>query len=289
MIMIGAAYQIGALPISAVAIEHAITINGVAVDNNIAAFRQGRWAMVTGPASPVDPDRLNNATADEVGSGATDLDELVAIRVAELTSYQNAAYAADYAAFVETVRAQEERSVGGTELAAAVARNLFKLMAYKDEYEVARLSLDPALLAQVEAQFGAGARVDYRLHPPVLRALGMRNKISLGPWFRPGFRVLRQMRRLRGTALDLFGYTEVRRVERALPDEYRAWMARVLPSLTAENHPIAVQIAELPDLVRGYEQIKMRSVDTYRRRAEELLAEVAAPDVDGARKPHGRL
>jgi len=259
------------------------------VDNNIAAFRQGRWAMTARSASSLDPDPVNNDIADGVGSPAKDLEELVAIRVAELTAYQNAAYADQYAAFVETVRAQEECSVGGTELAAAVARNLFKLMAYKDEYEVARLSLDPALLVQVQAQFGAGARVAYRLHPPVLRALGMRNKISLGPWFRPGFRVLRQMRRLRGTALDLFGYTEVRRVERALPVEYKAWLARVLLRLTPENHAVAVQIAELPDLVRGYEQIKMRSVDTYRSRAEELLAEFGAPDVDGARKPHDRL
>ena len=285
VIMIGAAYQIGALPISAEAIEHAITINGVAVDSNIAAFRQGRWAMDTRSASPADRHEPSNDVTDGSGSTANELEDLVAIRVADLTAYQNAAYAERYAAFVETVRVQEERSVGGTELAAAVARNLFKLLAYKDEYEVARLSLDPALLAQVEAQFGAGARFHYRLHPPVLRALGMRNKISLGPWFRPGFRVLRQMRRLRGTALDVFGYTEVRRVERALPDEYRSWVARVLLGLTPENHAIAVQIAELPDLVRGYEQIKMTSVETYRDRAEELLAEFAARDVDGARNP----
>ena len=131
-------------------------------------------------------------------------------------AYQDESYAAGYAELVGRVREAEAGISPGLEFAAAVARNLYKLMAYKDEYEVARLSLDPQLTANITAQFGEGARYRYRLHPPVLRALGMTSKISLGPWFRPGFRLLAAGRRLRGTPWDPFGRTQVRRTERAL-------------------------------------------------------------------------
>jgi indolepyruvate ferredoxin oxidoreductase len=141
-------------------------------------------------------------------------------------------------------------------------------MAYKDEYEVARLSLDPALDASVRAQFGDGARYAWKLHPPVLRAMGMQRKITLGRWFRPGYRSLRAMRRLRGTRLDPFGLAEVRRVERELVAEY----VDLVPTLLAlDDVDRAVEIAELPDLVRGYEQIKLDNVARYRARLAELL------------------
>ena len=156
----------------------------------------------------------------------------------ELTAYQDAAYADAYCAFVENVRAREAEVAGGDLLARTVAANLFKLAAYKDEYEVARLSLDPALTERIERQFGRGARYAYRLHPPVLRSLGMRRKISLGPWFRPAFATLVAMRRLRGTALDPFGRTEVRREERALLAEYRDAITRLAEALTADNHAL---------------------------------------------------
>jgi indolepyruvate ferredoxin oxidoreductase len=194
------------------------------------------------------------------------------VRVPELTAYQDAAYADAYAQFVDSVRAREADVVGGDLLARTVAANLFKLAAYKDEYEVARLSLDPALTSRIEQQFGRGARYAYRLHPPVLRSLGMRRKISLGPWFRPAFATLVEMRRLRGTRFDPFGRTEVRREERALLADYRDVITGLAEGLTAGNHARAVEIAGLPDMVRGYEDVKLRTVAAYRARMAELLA-----------------
>jgi indolepyruvate ferredoxin oxidoreductase len=143
-------------------------------------------------------------------------------------------------------------------------------MAYKDEYEVARLSLDPQAEAAVRAEFGPGAKVSYRLHPPVLRALGMKNKLSLGPWFRPAFAVLRTLKVLRGTPLDPFGFTRVRRTERELIEEYRALIDGLLPSLGEESYARCIEVASLPDMVRGYEDVKLASVASYRARVKEL-------------------
>jgi len=273
MILVGVAYQAGALPIGAAAIEHAIGLNGVAAEANIAAFRHGRLS-VSGPAAEERQPRRDDERS---------LAELLAVRVPELTAYQDRAYADAYAQFVEGVRAREADVVGGDLLARTVAASLFKLAAYKDEYEVARLSLDPALTRQIEGQFGRGARYAYRLHPPVLRSLGMRRKISLGPWFRPAFTALAAMRRLRGTPFDPFGRTEVRREERALLAEYRDVITRLAEGLTAGNHARAVEIAGLPDLVRGYEEIKLGNVRAYRARLAELLAGFTAVDPLAAR------
>jgi indolepyruvate ferredoxin oxidoreductase len=273
MILVGVAYQAGALPIGAEAIEHAIRLNGVATEANIAAFRQGRLS-VSRPAPAPAPEKPEQSSLEQ-----TPLAALLAVRVPELAAYQDSAYASAYAEFVERVRACEADVAGGEPgdlLARTVAANLFKLAAYKDEYEVARLSLDPALTRQITEQFGSGARYEYRLHPPVLRSLGMRGKISLGPWFRPAFRSLVAMRRLRGTPFDPFGRTEVRRVERALVAEYRDVITRLADGLTADNHALAVEIAGLPDIVRGYEEIKLRNVGAYRERMAELTAEFTA-------------
>ena len=175
------------------------------------------------------------------------------------------------------MRATEARLTPGQDaLAEAVAHNLHKLMAYKDEYEVARLSLDPALQAQIEAQFGPGARYTHKLHPPALRALGMKRKIGLGVSAKPLFGALRAGRRLRGTPFDLFGLAEVRRVERRLIDEYRSLIEAVLTTLAPANHALAVEIASLPDLVRGYEHVKLGNVARYEGRLAELRAAYAA-------------
>ncbi|TNC26938.1 indolepyruvate ferredoxin oxidoreductase family protein [Amycolatopsis alkalitolerans] len=246
---LGAAYQAGALGVSAASIEEAVRLNGTAVEANLRAFRHGRQ-IVAAPPEPEVP--------------GTGLDRLLEIRVPDLTEYQDERYAREYAEFVEQVRRQDPV------VAEAVARNLYKLMAYKDEYEVARLSLDPKLTDDIEARFGTGAKVSYRLHPPVLRALGLRRKISLGPWFRPVFRMLRAMRRLRGTKLDAFGYARVRRVERALIGEYRDAVSRALAA--APGDPAVLELAELPDLIRGYEEIKLANVARYRERQANLLA-----------------
>jgi indolepyruvate ferredoxin oxidoreductase len=271
MVLVGAAYQAGALPLSTQSIERAITLNNTAVEANLAAFRIGREAVT------------------DLGAGAfpqegqpqppKDLASIVADRARELADYQDARYARRYRDVVDRVRDAESQLRADRELTATVARNLFKLMAYKDEYEVARLSLDPHLAEEIEQGFGAGASYRYRLHPPVLRALGMNRKVALGPWFRSVFRLLALMRRLRGTRLDVFGYTTVRRVERALVDEYVANVETLTDALAEHNVELVVKIAALPDMVRGYEHVKLRNVDAYHARLAELMTAFCGGDL----------
>lgn len=275
---IGAAYQAGVIPVRAAAIEQAIELNGVAVEANKQAFRVGRmlvldpaWeptqALARVGAQKVEP-ALTPAAQTLVDSveAKGELHRLLTIRVPELIAYQNEAYARDYVAGVKRVYEAEQWAVAGeTRLSEAVARYLFKLMAYKDEYEVARLHLKPEFAAAVQAQFGEGASVTYKLHPPFLRALGMEKKLSLGSWFTPFLRLLAGMRRLRGTPFDLFGYAAVRRVERELITEYRGLLEQLVLDLTPETHETAVSLATLPDMIRGYEQIKLDHVDRFRR------------------------
>ncbi|MGV0773193.1 DUF6537 domain-containing protein [Mycobacterium syngnathidarum] len=195
-------------------------------------------------------------------------------RIADLIEYQAFGYAEFYRKQIELVRAAERRVVpGSTGLAEAAARHLYKLMAYKDEYEVARLALDPEFTSSIKHQFGTTSKTYVHLHPPVLRALGMRNKLRLGSWATPALRVLKAMRRLRGTPLDLFGHTGLRRLERELIGEYTAILQRLAGELTTHNHSTAVAIAALPDVIRGYEQIKLDNVDSYRTQVATLLEE----------------
>jgi indolepyruvate ferredoxin oxidoreductase len=276
LLLLGAAYQHGCLPVSADAIEQAIRLNGAAVEKSLASFRWGR-ASVSHPdlvhdvLNPETPEPVVDGKALKIleATGATgELRRLLAIRIPELVAYKNAKYAREYADAVMEVAAHD------AEVAEAFARGLHKLMSYKDEYEVARLHLDPVERAKVEREFGEGAKVLFMLHPPVLRALGLKRKLKLGPWFAPMFRVLRGMRRLRGTPLDLFGYAEVRRVERRLPGEYRALVERALDELRPETQATVVKIAALPDVVRGYEDIKLRNVERFRAEASELEREL---------------
>ena len=161
--------------------------------------------------------------------------------------------------------AEQERTPGRTELTEAVARNLFKLMAYKDEYEVARLHLDSV---------PPEGKVWFNLQPPLMRALGLKGKLKLGRWFLPAFRALRALRRLRGTKLDIFGYAKVRRIERSLIGEYEDMVLEAMAHLSEANHETAVELCELPDVIRGYEEIKLRNVALYRKRAEPLLKDL---------------
>jgi indolepyruvate ferredoxin oxidoreductase len=147
-------------------------------------------------------------------------------------------------------------------------------MAYKDEYEVARLHLDAGEQARLRAEFGEDAKIWFMLHPPALRAMGLDRKLKLGNWFLPGFRSLYRARRLRGTRLDPFGRAEVRKVERELIEEYEATVAEALSLLTPATHGTALELLELPDLVRGYEEIKLASVRLFRERAEALRDEL---------------
>ncbi|QEC46512.1 indolepyruvate ferredoxin oxidoreductase family protein [Baekduia soli] len=294
MLMVGAALQAGALPVDAACIEQAIAINGVAIDLNVQALRRGRQAVAdpaafaraiapAAAAAPAGPalGAAQQRVADRVRAAAGgDLARSVALRVAELDAYQDLAYATRFADRVERVRAAEERAVPGEDaLAQAVAFSLHKLMAYKDEYEVARLHLDPRLREEVAAEFGDGARMSYRLHPPLLRALGHERKLELGPWFDPALRALRAGRRLRGTPLDVFGRTEVRRAERAVLAEYEALADELAARVTPETHAVAVELARLPDAIRGYESIKLAAIARHRARVAELRGLLDAPPI----------
>ncbi|MEA2419750.1 MAG: indolepyruvate ferredoxin oxidoreductase, partial [Thermoleophilaceae bacterium] len=279
---LGAAYQRGPLPVSSEALEQAIRLNGAAVEKNLAAFAWGR-AVVAAPDAveqatrpPELPQREPSGAELElitlaVNGDRGELRRLVELRVPELVAYQDEDYARHYAELVRRVHvAEQERTPGHAELAETVARQLFKLMAYKDEYEVARLHLDSVEQAKLHAEFGEDVKVAFNLHPPLLRSMGLDRKLKLGSWFVPSFRALYRMRRLRGTKLDPFGRAEVRRVERELIREYEEMVAEALAQLTPESHATALELLELPDLVRGYEDIKLRNVALFRERAQPL-------------------
>jgi len=294
LLTLGAAYQAGAVPLTAESIEETIRLNGVAVEMNLQAFRWGRLYVQDRAAVEHELERLRpredparSALSEiasrmpaaaasvrallEFGNFQGEVRRLAEIRVPELILYQNAAYARQYVEFVRrTAEAERERAPGRTELAEAVARYLFKLMAYKDEYEVARLLLKDSFFQQVRTEFGENVQLAFNLHPPLLRALGLKHKIRLGRRFIPLLKLLRALRWMRRTPLDLFGFAKVRRVERALIREYRRMIESILPHLNENTHDLAVQMAELPDLIRGYEGIKLASVDQYRQKAQEL-------------------
>jgi indolepyruvate ferredoxin oxidoreductase len=287
-LLVGAAFQAGCLPISSAALEHAIRLNGAAVEKNLAAFAWGRAAVVKPelvteilegvPHEPHDVELAGEALEIVEATGAEgELRRLLDIRVPELIAYQDAKLAREYAeAVMEVAREEQKRGAPGeTAVAEAFARNYYKLLAYKDEYEVARLHLDEIERAKLDATFGEDAKVYVMLHPPLLRSMGLDHKIKLRRTAKPMFRMLRSMKGLRGTKLDVFGMPKVRRVERALPGEYRELVQRSLQRLTPVTHATVAQIAELPDVVRGYEDIKLDNVERYREQAAQLEAQLA--------------
>ena len=283
LVLLGAAYQAGAIAVSAAAIEKAIALNDVSVDANTQAFRAGRravaepgWIEGQGPrrVGAVEASRevspAARALIDTTGAEG-ELRRLLEVRVPELIAYQDEAYARQYARFVGGVAAAERAArPGETRLAEAVARALFKLMAFKDEYEVARLHLEGDMARALAGEYPDGVTLRYLLHPPILRALGLRRKIAVGRWIEPVFRALVALRRLRGTALDPFGRAKVRRVERALIGEYRALVERALTSLAGAGYERAITLAALPDIIRGYEDVKLASVERFRNEGRAL-------------------
>jgi indolepyruvate ferredoxin oxidoreductase len=294
LFVVGMALQAGCLPIAAASIERAIALNGVAVEANTAAFRWGRsWIHAPEALEAATAKRLVGVEAE--GAGAA-LDAGLAARIGriaaadagletqlarfgrELVAFQDAALAESFLACVEEVAAVERRvAPGSSRLLRAVSANLYKLLAYKDEYEVARLMLDAGGMREARELAGPGGRIAWRLHPPVLRALGLGHKISLGPWAAPFVRLLAKGKRLRGTRIDPFGWTEVRRQERELPGEYRAAVQDLLAGLRAENLGEAVRIAELPDAVRGYEGLKLARSREYRSQLRGALERYRRP------------
>jgi indolepyruvate ferredoxin oxidoreductase len=202
-----------------------------------------------------------------------ELCRLLEIRVPELAAYQNLAYAQSYVDFVRRIREAEAKLTTETRLSEAVARYLFKLMAYKDEYEVARLHLRPEFQATLADQFGPEARLSYQLHPPFLRALGLKRKIGLGRWFEVSYQLLVKLRGLRGTPFDPFGYAHVRRVERGLIEEYHKLIEAELLNLSPVTYERAIALAKLPDMIRGYEEIKLNNVARFRAEVQRIQEE----------------
>ncbi len=278
MFMVGFAYQLGAIPLSAASIEKAIELNGEAVAMNHAAFHWGRRAVIDRAAV--------EALAKPASSSASDaerlsesISEAVARREKFLKAYQSNAYARRYRSWVDKVIGAETlRAPGKSGLADAVARYLFKLMAYKDEYEVARLYTDGAFASQVKNAFdGDNLRFEFHLAPPILArrdpATGLPRKTSFGPWLMPAFRVLAKFKLLRGTALDPFGRTLERRTERQLITDYEAMLDEVLAKLTPDNHHLAVGLAVIPEKIRGFGHVKQRHL-TAAKADEAVLFEL---------------
>ena len=275
-LLLGYAWQKGWVPLTRAALLRAIELNGVQVANNQAAFEWGRRCA----HEPAAVQALYQAAQVIELVKKPSFAEIVAKRVDFLTGYQNAAYAESYRAFVEKVQAAEARlgnqQGAGTRLSEAVARSLFKLMAYKDEYEVARLHTDPAFTARVAGMFEGDYTIVHHLAPPMLAKKNERGELvkkPYGPWVRRAFTVLAKLKGLRGTALDPFGKTEERKTERALIGEYRACIEELLAGLTPEKLALAVEIARLPEGIRGFGHVKERNLQTVRSKWQALMAQ----------------
>ena len=279
--MLGAADQQGLLPVGHEALEKAIELNGAAVAMNTAAFRWGRRAAADRAA--VEKLAAPPASVVPFTKIAKTLDEVVAVRMKHLTGYQNEALARRYKALVDSVRAAELRATPGqTTLAEAVARNYAKLLAYKDEYEVARLYADAAFGAQVARQFEGDYKLKFHLAPPIFSQRDPRTghliKQEFGGWMLPAFRLLAGLKGLRGTKLDIFGYTQERKTERALIGQYETLVAELLKGLTPANHALAVKLAAIPDDIKGYGHIKDAHLAKAKAKEATLLHQWRNPD-----------
>jgi indolepyruvate ferredoxin oxidoreductase len=275
-LMLGFAWQKGRVPLSHAALMRAIELNNVQIDNNKAAFEWGRRCA----HDLTSVQALFKAAQVIEFVKKPSLTEMLAKRADFLTAYQNASYAQIYQAFVDKVRTVEA-PLGKTTLTEAVARYLFKLMAYKDEYEVARLHADTGFLNKVNAMFEGDFKLNYHLAPPLIAAKnekGELQKQQFGPWMLTGFRFLAKLKGLRGTPFDIFGRTEERKEERALIAEYRASLEEVLAGLTAQNHAVAVEIARIPELIKGYGHVKARHLASARPQWAALMNEFRQPE-----------
>jgi indolepyruvate ferredoxin oxidoreductase len=287
--VLGYAWQRGWLPLTRESLVRAIELNGVQVDKNLAAFEWGRRAahdLASVRRAAAGTGALRDASSATVIALHTKkaVDALIAKRVEHLSAYQNAGYAKRYQALVEQVRAAERALDGDAAhepLTEAVARNLHKLMAYKDEYEVARLQTDPAFMAKLNAQFEGDWKLNFHLAPPLLAkkdAQGHLLKKQYGPWMLSAFRWLAKLKFLRGTALDLFGKTGERRTERALIGEYETLVREVIGGLRAGNLALAIELANLPDGIRGYGHVKENNLRAVRIKWDDLLKRWRTPE-----------
>jgi indolepyruvate ferredoxin oxidoreductase len=276
--LLGYAWQKGLVPLSREAIERAIELNAVGVGMNKRAFAWGRLAAhdlaaVETAAKPV---------LAEAPKRAESVEEMIERRVAFLGEYQDRRYAQRYAGLAHAAAASEAtRAKGKQGFGEAVAQTLFRLMAYKDEYEVARLYSNGDFRKKLQAQFQGDYKLQFHLAPPLWAprdpTTGEMQKQAYGAWVMPIFRVLARLKRLRGTRLDPFGYSAERRAERQLVGEYEAVVAKLMARLTPENHALAVEIARLPQQIRGYGHVKERARERVKQREAELLGAFLNP------------
>jgi indolepyruvate ferredoxin oxidoreductase len=277
MFLMGYAYQLGEIPIGEEAILRAIELNGAAVKQNQRAFRLGRLAAHDRKAI----ETMAGLDAPEPHV-AQSLDELVAVRATFLEGYQNRAYADRYRVAVDKIRSAEAaKTPGQGSLANAVARSLFKLMAYKDEYEVARLYTNGDFLKKLNEEFEGNFSLQFHLAPPVFgeqhRENGRPRKMTFGPWMMGAFRLLAAMRRARGTWLDIFGRSHERQLERRLVTEFESDLLRIGEGLTVANHAAAIALAELPLEIKGYGYIKDANHQKASAKRAGLWKEFEAP------------
>jgi len=268
-LLLGYAWQAGRVPLSHASLMRAMELNGVQIDNNKAAFEWGRRCAHDLAAVQA----LFKAQQVIQFVKKPGLAEMVSTRVNFLTGYQDAAYAARYKAFVEKVQAAEAK-LGGSALSEAVARYLFKLMAYKDEYEVARLHTDKAFTDKVASMFEGDYKIVHHLAPPLLAKKNNQGELikqPYGPWMRSAFGVLAKLKGLRGTALDVFGRSAERRTERALVDQYQSCIEELLQSLNVSNRALAAEIARIPEEIRGYGHVKERHLLAARPKWDALM------------------
>ena len=276
LFLLGVAFQRGLLPVSEAAIIRAIELNRVAVDHNVHAFTWGRHAAVD-PAAV----RRRAGPAGEPEPLSSNLDDIIERRVQFLTAYQDAAYAERYRNRVERVRRAERRiSRDSTRLTESVARHYFKLLAYKDEYEVARLFAQTGFLSETRAKFEGSAKLTFHLSPPLIArtdpATGRPRKFALGAWILPLFGMLARLKWLRASPLDVFGYSGERRAERQLIVEYETLLSRVVAELDESRLNLAVELAELPERIRGYGPVKAASIERAKALENGLLRAWAA-------------
>ncbi|RBP34118.1 indolepyruvate ferredoxin oxidoreductase [Eoetvoesiella caeni] len=302
MVMIGAAYQAGLLPITAESIEDAIRLNGTQAQANILAFRAGRLAhhapaeiskrMIAPfraladrtverkaryPRGDVRVNELVSSLLPAELALDSNLTSLIHTRTADLIDYQNVAYAKRYLKIIADVAGAEKSALGlgsGLSVTDAVARNLHKLMAYKDEYEVARLLLMSTFSKRVQEMFTGSVRMVFNLQPPFLRWFGLNGKVGMGPWIRPLLKILSAMKFVRGTAFDPFGYLQVRRQEQELIRWYNGLIQTAMGRLTLGNQSIVLELLSLPEQIRGYESVKAKAIKETKEKAADLVVQL---------------
>jgi indolepyruvate ferredoxin oxidoreductase len=281
ILLMGYAWQRGLIPVGLPAMMRAIELNNVAIDMNKRAFTVGRVLAADKEALM----RLKRPEAKVIQFAAPkSLEEMVALRREQLTAYQDEAYAARYVALVGAVERKEREvadSASKLPVTRAVARSLFKLMAYKDEYEVARLHADPAFRKMIAEQFDGDYTLQFHLAAPLVSkkrpGTDIPAKRTFGPWLMKGFEVLRRLKFLRATPFDLFGYTDERRTERAIRDDYIGLVQSLASGLTRHNRDAALKLAQLPEKIRGYGHVKLANLAAVREEQLRLVEQFKSP------------